>query len=151
MQIVAMARGRGASRASWRSLTFGALLVLSVIVGLLTMCTVNAHAGAPTHTAPLQAVASVADHPTLVASVGHPAAPLPAMCDDCGAASDGDGTLGMALACAMALLAFLVVLPLPGRSSIRIAGIVRAGTVTPVRSVTHRETPSLHVLCISRT
>lgn len=150
VQTVTVARGRSGPRATLRTIVLGGLLALGVIVGLLTMCTLNAHGASATHEAPLQTASTLAGHPTFDASAGHSTVPLAAACDDCGTTRN-DGHLGMAMACIMALLAFLVILPLPGRSRFRIIDSVRAGPAALIRSLAHREPPSLHVLCISRT
>lgn len=150
VQTVAVARGRSGPRTTLRTIVLGGLLALGVIVGLLTMCTLNAHGASATHESPLQAVSTQTGHSTFDATAGHPTIPVAAACGDCGTTSN-DGHLGMAMACVMALLAFLVLLPLPGRSRFRIVDAVRAGPVALVGSLVHREPPSLHVLCISRT
>lgn len=150
VETAALTRGRGGPRTTLRTIVRPGLLALGVIVWLLTMCSLDAHGASTTHAAPAQTFSTVAGHSTFDASAGHPTVPLTGACDDCSTTGDG-GHLGLAMACGMALLTFLALLPLPGRPRFRIIDAVRAGPRVVLRSLVHWARPSLHVLCISRT
>lgn len=139
-----------------RCVLFGGLLVAAVIAGLLAMHALNLH-GTPSAHAP--AAISVADSGEAHQGVAHhstagshgsasgTAHDPGGSCSDCG----GDGHLGMAMACVLALLLVLLVLVpprlLPGWMHTASRPLLVERFVDRLLS----RAPSLHVLCISRT
>lgn len=131
--------GRGGRRAGLRPPLLGGLLAIAIVMGLLTMCTSNAasasHGATTTH--------AVAQHDGHVAGAQHAADPV--------VADSIRPDHAMAMACVMALLAFVVLLSLPRGFRHRLAGRIRSGPRLALGAIAERTRPSLLVLCISRT
>ena len=120
-----------------RAVVLGSLLAFALIVGLLTVCTLNAWGHS--HDAPVAAPA--AHH----ADAGL-AAPAPL-----GSEGPEHAPGSAAALCAMALLTFVVALGLPRADASRVELRTRRAAVTVSRLVRPAPPPSLLVLCISRT
>lgn len=144
--------GRG-FQGIFRRVLLGGLLAVGIIVGLVTMHTLNLH-GTPAAQAPAAISVSAPDsgethHGAAVGQhvSGDTAKDHEGRCADCGA---GDH-LGMAMACVLALLLVLLVLMpprlLPGWMHIQ----PRADPQVRLTDRVLLRAPSLHVLCISRT
>ena len=121
-----------------RAVVLGSLLAFALIVGLLTVCTLNARGHL--HDAPV-AAAAASHH-----ADGDPATSPPL--------DAGIPTLAPEAAvalCAMALLTFVVALGLPRVGAARVMPRGRRATITVPRWVRPGPPPSLLVLCISRT
>lgn len=152
MSVPVTRSGRG-PKGILRRVLLGGLLAVGIIVGLVTMHTLNLH-GTPAAQAPVAISVSAPDtgethHGAAVGQhvSGDTAKDHEGTCADCGA---GDH-LGVAMACVLALLLVLLVLVpprlLPGWTHIQ------PRAEPPVR-LTDRvllRAPSLHFLCISRT
>ena len=117
----------------------GAMLAIAVIMGLLTMCTPSAAAAAP-DAAP---ASSVIAHSTHAVGGEHSVAPV--------TLDDGHNGHMTAMACVMALLAFMVVLALPRESRARLSQPAPANRAATLPWSVPRGRPSLLFLCISRT
>lgn len=142
--------GSGSSSV-FRGLLLGVLLVAAVIVGLLAMHTLNLHgtaaADAPTTMSVSAAESDAAHHgPAPAHSSGGPTSAGDLSCAGCGT----DDHAGMAMLCVLALLLVLLLLVPPSVLRGWTRTVIRDPLTTTVTGLLPR-TPSLHVLCISRT
>lgn len=135
-----------------RRVLLGGLLVMGVIVGLLTMHTLNLHGAPAVEASTAMSIPAVhAEHDPHSAVValqpGGTADDSSRTCADCGT---GDH-LGMVMACVLALLLVIVLLVpprlLPGWMHRPSRPVLRTRTERHVFS----RAPLIHVLCISRT
>lgn len=141
-------RSKGSFAAAFRAVFLAVTLLIALILGCFAIDALNGQS-APASNASIATSVLQADGVRSDASAPHLASGTTEMsCADC----EPSGThLGLAAACVLALLALFVGLYLPGRlfqSSIR---IVRVRLV--FRTITNFQprTPSLDLLCISRT
>ncbi|MCC2592501.1 DUF6153 family protein [Tessaracoccus sp. OS52] len=124
------------------------LSVIAVILGLLTMHTLNLH-GTPAARGPSMLTISTTQGTPLGAGAAeqhHQAGPAVASCADCGTPGDH---LGIAIACVLALVILLLVVPPPVLLPAWMSGAGRASPLAVVTRLLNRA-PSLHVLCVSR-
>lgn len=165
MVSVPVTRSRRGLQGSFRRVLLGGLLVVGIIVGLVTMHTLNLH-GTPAAQAPAAITFTLDSTQLTHVSVSAPdtgathrgaavgqhlsadtASDYEGACADCGA---GDH-LAMAMVCVLALLLVLLVLVpprlLPGWMHIP----PRADPQVRLPERVLLRAPSLHVLCISRT
>ncbi|GAB3812605.1 hypothetical protein GCM10028820_05860 [Tessaracoccus terricola] len=139
MTVLTVRAGSG-RRAGLRPLLLGGLLAIAVTIGLLTMCTLNATAGSHE---PSPAGATAVHHGADDVGGQHTASPV---------VVDGHHPgHAMAMACVMALLAFIIVLALPRGSGRRATARFVADPLPHQRAIARRTPPSPLVLCISRT
>ncbi|AZS40285.1 hypothetical protein CVS54_01611 [Microbacterium oxydans] len=156
--VVATWSGRGSSSV-FRGLLSAVLLVAAIILGLLGMHTLNLH-GTPSAEAPAAVAMPVSDTATTPAH--HAAAPHGAAqahpsgnstnagdmsCAGCGS----DDHAGMAMMCVLALLLALALVIAPGALRAWATTVFRSSPTGALTSRALPQTPSLHVLCISRT
>jgi len=143
--------GRG-FQGIFRRVLLGGLIAFGIIVGLVTMHTLNLH-GTPAAQAPAAISVSApdtgeADHGAGGQHVsGDTVKEHEGTCADCGAGYH----LGMAMACVLALLLVLLVLTPP---RLLLGWMHIQPRAYPQVRLTDRvllRAPSLHVLCISRT
>lgn len=137
--VLTASHARSGGRSTVQPVLLGAMLAIAVIMGLLTMCTPSTAAASP-DAAP---ASSVAAHSTHAVGGEHSVAPV--------TLDDGHNGHMAAMACVMALLAFMVVLALPRESRARLSQPAPANRAATLPWSVPRGRPSLLFLCISRT
>lgn len=149
MTSTARLRSKGSFVAALRAVFLAVTLLIALILGCLAINALNVQKSTPVSSASVATSVVQADGVSSGMSTLHAASGTTVM--SCANCEPNGAHLGLAAACALALLALFVGLFLPGRLPLNSLRAVRAHPV--FRAITNFQprTPSLDVLCISRT
>lgn len=150
--VAATRSGRGSSGV-FRGVLLGVMLVTAVIIGLLAMHTLNLHGTAAADAPATMSMSAAVDQPTAhhaTAEMHVPGGSPSGSGMSCAGCTTDDHT-GMAMMCVLALLLALLLLVPPRVVHGWTRSMLRPSLVEDLTAQIRPLTPSLHVLCISRT